>query len=356
MNYDKNIKKVKEYIENKNVEAFFVTALENIRYLSGFTGSNGYLIISQSQLFLITDQRYTEQAEKETSNFIILTHGLEPFSTIKKAIENLKIDTIAFESKNINNYQFRKLVEKINKIKWIPTEDVIKKIRAIKSEEEIEKIKKAVEIADKSLEKLLEIIKPNITEKEIKIELEYILAQKGSESPAFGTIVTSGKRTSLAHGKATDRKLKENDLVLIDFGACYEGYMSDMTRTIILGESSDKMGKIYSHVLKSLEKAVDFVKPDVTCNEVDNIARDVFEKHGLEKYSLRGLGHGVGLEIHEYPRVVMNNDELIKQNMVFTIEPGLYIPDIGGVRIEDIVVVRENGCEVLTKSPRIIKI
>lgn len=356
MNYDQNINKVKEYIKDKNVDAFFVTALENVRYLSGFTGSNGYLIISQEQLTLITDQRYTEQAEKEAAHFKILTHGLDPFSKIKKAIEELKINTIAFESKNISNYQFRNLNEKINNIEWIPTEDVIKNIRAIKSEEEIENIKKAVKIADESMEKLLKVIKPNITEKELKIELEYILAKNGSESPAFGTIVTSGKRTSLAHGKATDRKLKEDDLVLIDFGACYEGYMSDMTRTIILGERSDKMKKIYNYVLEALKKAVDFVKPGVTCNEVDKAARDVFEKYGLEKYSLRGLGHGVGLEIHEYPRVVMDNDDLIKENMVFTIEPGLYIPDIGGVRIEDIVVVRENKCEVLTKTPRVITI
>jgi len=246
--------------------------------------------------------------------------------------------------------------KKIKNINWIPTEDVIKKIRAVKSEEEIKNIKKAVEIADKSMKKLLEVIKPNITEKEIKIKLEYILAQNGSERPAFGTIVTSGKRTSLAHGKATERKLKEEDLVLIDFGACHKGYMSDMTRTIILGERSEKIKEIYNYVLEALNKAIDFIEPGVTCKEVDKVARDVFKKYGLEKYSLRGLGHGVGLEIHEYPRVVMNNDDLIKENMVFTIEPGLYIPDTGGVRIEDIIVVRNNKCEVLTKTPRIIKI
>lgn len=351
-----NINKLLEYMNKNDIEAFFINSYENRRYFSGFTGSNGYLIITNNTFKLITDQRYTEQAEIEAKDYNIYTHKIDPFITIKEQLTNLNIKTIGYESKRINDYLLRKLKSLYDEIEWIPTEDVGISIRAVKNEDEITNIKKAVEIADKSFEQLVKAIRPGITENDVMIELEYLMRKNGSQAPAFNTIVASGKRSSLPHGFPTNKKINKGEVVVIDFGANYNGYMSDITRTIWIGEPEKRIKEIFDIVLESQEEAIKSITKGKKCLEIDKAHRDVFIKYDLEKYSLRGLGHGVGLEIHEYPRVVMNNEEIIKENMVFTVEPGIYIPDVGGDRTEDIVLVTNNGCKVLTKSPKKIVI
>lgn len=350
------IERVRKFLKDKGMDAFFISSYENRRYFSGFTGSNGFLIVSQEELVLITDQRYTEQAKNQAPGFKIITHGLNAFSTIKEALEALNIKSIGYETKKLTDYEIRNIKSLLPNITWLPFEDFGIRDRAIKDSEEIEYIKTAVKIADSAMIRLSKNIKVGMTEREIALELEYLLAKEGSEGAAFGTIVASGKRSSLPHGTPSSKAVEAGEMVVIDYGACYQGYMSDITRTLWIGEQDSRMINIFNIVLKAQEAAIKAVKPGMSCGDIDKAHRDVFIENNLEKYSLRGLGHGVGLEIHEYPRVVMNNDEKLEEGMIFTVEPGLYIPDYGGVRTEDVVLVTKDGCEILTKCPKIIRI
>lgn len=350
------IKKVREFLKEKSTDGVFISSYENRRYLSGFTGSNGFLILTQQDLVLITDQRYTEQAENQAAGFKIITHGLNAFNTIKEAVQALNVKSLGFETKKITDFEIRNIKSLLPDITWTPFEDFVIKNRSIKDSEEIKYIKTAVQIADYAMLKLAKKIKAGMTEREIALELEYLLAKEGSEGPAFGTIVASGKRSSLPHGTPSDKAIEIGEMVVIDYGASYKGYMSDITRTLWIGEQDRRMINIFDIVLKAQEAAIKAIRPGMSCGDIDKAHREVFIENNLEQYSLRGLGHGVGLEIHEYPRVVMNNDEKIEEGMIFTVEPGIYIPDFGGVRTEDVVLVTSNGCEVLTKCPKIIHI
>lgn len=351
-----NKDKIRKYISEKNIDGMLITSYENRRYVTDFTGSNGYVIITQQKAIIITDSRYTEQAQKEAKGFEIVTYNLDVLSTLKSVLMELNIKNIGYETKKLSDYDITRLRANIDTISWIPLDNFILGYRSIKNEMEIEKIRRAVDIADSTINELCKFIKPGMTEKEVAVELEYLMAKKGSEVSAFGTIVASGKRSSLPHGSPTNKKIEKGDMVVIDFGACYEGYMSDITRTIWVGEPDPKMFVIFNIVLESQEAAINCIRPGIKTGDIDKVHREIFIKHGLEQYSLRGLGHGVGLEIHELPRIIMGGEEEIREGMVFTIEPGLYIPDLGGVRIEDIVYVKQDGCEVLTKSPKVLQV
>lgn len=350
------LEKLKKEMNALNIDTFIIFSEENRRYITGFKGSNGIVIIHESKNILITDSRYTEQACNEAVDFEVVTYNLSSFSTLKEIMSNLKCKKVGYESKLLDDYTVRNLKALDNNIELVPTEDVLINIRKIKSDEELNYLRKAIEISDKGIIELVKNIKAGITEKELAIELEYNMKKFGSEGEAFKTIVVSGKRTSLPHGNPTDKVIENGDMVTIDFGAIYNGYHSDITRTIWFGEPSKRMQEIYDIVVLSQVEAIKSIKTGMLCKDIDKVHRDVFLNHDLEQYSLRGLGHGVGLQIHEWPRVVMNNDEVIESNMIFTIEPGLYLPDLGGVRTEDIVIVKEDSVEVVTKAPRKIVI
>lgn len=352
----KRVKRVREYMKEQEIDALLINSYENRRYLSGFTGSNGYLIVSNDDAYLITDMRYTEQAAQQSPQYTLLTQEPDVNLMIGELLVQRGYKKVAFESMQMTYHQFNAIRQYSKNIEWAPLQDDFLEFRAIKDEEEIDSIRKAVQIADQTILDVYKIIKPGISEIEIAMELEYRMKKYGSEGPTFGTIVAAGKRSSLPHATPTHQVVKENDMIVIDFGARHNGYMSDITRTIWVGEPEERMVELYRLVLKALEVAVGGVKPGVSCAELDQLARDVFLEAGLEKYSLRGLGHGVGLQIHEYPRVVIQQSTLLEEGMVFTIEPGLYVPDVGGVRIEDIVLVTETGCEVLTQCPRTLSV
>lgn len=352
----KRLEKIRDFIREKGVDAFFVQSLKNLSYFSGFTGSNGYLLITSTKAVLVTDQRYSEQARQEAPGWEVIVHGLDPFTTLAEAIGQLGAATISYESKEITDFQITALREGNRSVEWVPFVDVCIGLRSVKEESEVACIQTSLKIAEDALEKLLPSIRPGVSEREIAIELEILMRRLGSEAPAFDTIVASGTHSALPHAKPTDRAIQENDLIVIDFGATWKGYRSDITRTIIVGELEPPLQKIFDCVHRALEEAVAGIKPGSTCHEVDKLARDVFLAADLEAYSLRGLGHGVGLDIHEFPRVVMNNPARIEPGMLFTVEPGVYVPNVGGVRIEDMVVVTADGCRVLTRSPRIIKL
>lgn len=229
-------------------------------------------------------------------------------------------------------------------------------LRAVKDDGEISLIRRAVEISDKAFEKLLPEIKVGMTEREIAARLEYYMALFGSEHPAFETISAFGVRSSLPHGAPTNKKLQNNELLTLDFGACFGGYMSDITRTIMIGKPDDKLITVFNTVLAVQDTCINAVKPKIAAKELDLLQRKLFEEAGLSNYICHSLGHGVGLEIHEAPTVSKLSETILKPGMVITIEPGLYIPNLGGVRTEDTVLVTENGFERLTKSPHNVKL
>ncbi|MDF2682037.1 MAG: aminopeptidase family protein [Brevibacillus sp.] len=350
------LEQIRKAIRERGVDAFFIQASNNVQYFSGFTGSSGYLLITSTKAVLITDQRYTEQAKQEATGWTIFIHGLDPFATIAEVVSQLGISSIAYESKEMTDFQITALRREISAAQWVPCVDVCIQLRAVKDDEEVACIQTALKIAEDSLEQLLEFIRPGVSERELAVELEILMRKHGSEAPAFDTIVAAGTNSALPHAKPTERTIQHNDLIVIDFGATWKGYRSDITRTVIVGELKPEQQNLFDNVHHALELAVADIKPGATCHELDKLARDVFTLADLEAYSLRGLGHGVGLDIHEYPRVVMNNPAQIEPGMLFTVEPGLYVPNVGGVRIEDMVLVAEQGCQVLTRTPRVIRL
>lgn len=352
----KRINKIRDLLLEKQLCAILINSYENYRYFSGFTGSNAYLIITQDDLVLITDQRYTSQANEQAKLYEIISHGINPFVTFKEQFSRLNLVKVGFESTFMSVNLYTQFCDHFPKSKFEPLKNEFLNIRKIKDSDEIKIIKESVKISDKAFADLLPIIKPGMSEIEILIELEYIKMKLGNESPAFGTIIASDIRAALPHAKPTDNEVKMNDLLLIDYGVTYQGYMSDMTRTIWVGEPSYEMQRIYELVVIAIDEAVAAVRPGISCQELDYAARKVFLHSGVEQYSLRGLGHGVGLQIHESPRVVLDNEELIEEGMVLTIEPGLYLPGKGGVRLEDMVLVTKDGCEVLTNTDRHIQL
>ncbi len=345
--------------ENKEIEGFLVTNLKNLNYLTGFDGE-GFALITSSKNYLLTDSRYTEQAQKESPDFKILTD--EPnkknarILALKKILAKSKIKKIAFESNNLSYADFKKYSDNFDSMEFLPTENIIEQIRMIKDKEEIIKIKKAAQITTESLKDVFEIIKPGVRELDIASELAYTMRKKGAHKESFDIIVVSGERSSLIHGKPSEKKIVEGELIIIDVGANYQNYNSDITRTIIIGKENQKQKKVFSIVSEAQKEALEFLKPGVKCKEVDSVARDIIVKKGYGEYFGHGLGHGVGLDIHELPRVSFSDNTVLLPGMVVTIEPGIYLPEVGGVRIEDSVLITETGYEILTWFPKILNL
>ena len=346
--------------ENKEIEWLLVINLKNLNYLSGFNGEGFALIGTGGKNYLLTDSRFTEQAQKESPDYEILTD--EPkkknarILALKKIIAKNKIKKIAFESSNLNYADFKKYSESFDSIKLFPTENLIEQIRMVKDKEEIIKMKKAAQIATESLKDVFEMIEPGIKELDIASELAYTMRKKGAQKEAFETIVVSGERSSLPHGKPSEKKIDEGELITIDMGANYQNYNSDITRTIIMGKENQKQKEIFSIVFEAQKAALNFLKPGVKCKEVDSVARDIITKKGYGKYFGHGLGHGVGLDIHELPRVSFSDNTVLLPGMVVTIEPGIYLPEVGGVRIEDSVLITEESYEILTWFPKTLNL
>lgn len=347
------IKKVQQKLKEENLDAFVITTLSNVRYLSGYSGSNGILVITPKSSVFLTDFRYKDQSKKEVKGSKIFLGSRDLFDDLPK-LKELKGKKIklGFESKNLNCNNYLRVKSILPDVLLIPTEDLVESILIQKEPQEIEKIKKATAITDQVFSQILGFIQPGITEIDLAAEIEYMIRKQGADCVAFDTIVASGKRSALPHGKASKKKIKQNEPVTLDFGAIVDGYVSDMTRTVMVGKASKKFKKIYKTVLSSQQKAIKFAKPKLKCFELDKMARDVIKKAGFGKYFGHGLGHGIGLLVHDYPQVNEKSQELLKQGMVITIEPGIYIPNWGGVRIEDDILITRSGCEVLTHSPK----
>lgn len=340
---------VRGQLVERGIDAFVIASLPNVRYLTGFTGSAGVAIAAAKEALFLTDSRYTTQAEQQVAGFEI-REVAKPREGLVQALASLGAQRIGFEAAHLSVAEYQRIEEGVRPKELVPTEGLVEGIRLAKDSEEVACIRLAVELARQGFAAVQELIRPGVSEGEIALELEYRLKRMGSEGNAFDTIVASGERGAMPHGSASGRKLKSGELVTIDFGACVGGYYSDTTRTVPVGESASKQREVYRVVLEANRAGVRAVRPGVQAREIDQASRAVVEASGYGKFFGHGTGHGVGLEVHEGPRIATGVDTEIREGMVFTIEPGVYIPGWGGVRIEDMVLVTGDGCEVLTES------
>ncbi|MFZ5952714.1 MAG: M24 family metallopeptidase [Candidatus Rifleibacteriota bacterium] len=351
MNYHSRLEKYRDFLrQEKNVQGVLLTDRTNIRYLCGFSGSCGYLLVTKKDAWFFTDFRYQEQSAREIGDLakveIFYNNAVE---TIFKKVKAARIKCLGVE-KNISLQSYLTYVEEFaGKIE--PITDHVRTLRQIKDEDELKSLKKAFAIADKAFADLLDEIKPGMTEIEVAARLEYSMKCFGSEAPSFSTIIAAGPNSSCPHAQPTMRKLKAGEMVKIDFGATWQGYHSDMTRTVFLGPATDKFKKVYEIVLRAQQKAIKALKPGMKCKDIDKIARDEIIEAGYGDYFGHGLGHSYGLEIHEAPSLSAKCDAEIEPGMTFTVEPGIYLPGWGGIRIEDSFLVEKDGLIKLTRTP-----
>ncbi len=349
--FEKRVKSVQGMLEVN--QAALVTDEISIFYFTGFPHSEGYLFITADESYLLVDFRYIEAAENsvKSSKVVIFSN---PFETVNSLISANNISEILLENDKVTLSSYKSMQDNIN-AKLVDNNtlsETIKALRLVKSEDEVEKLKKAQNIAEKAYLEVLDIVKPGITERQIALELEYRMKKYGAERIAFDLITVTGKKTSLPHGVPSDVEVKNGDFITFDIGAVYEGYHSDMTRTIVVGDASDEQKKIYDIVLKAHLEGLKAVKAGVSGYDVDKVCRDIITEAGYGEYFGHGTGHGVGLEIHEEPRVSPKGETILKPGMVITVEPGIYLPDKFGVRIEDTVLVTDDGYETFAHIPK----
>ena len=335
----------------KNYEAVVITNLNNVRYLCGYTGSNGVLLITKKEALFFTDFRYQEQSQKEINGcaeIVIVKNGED--KALFEKINSMGIKTLGFE-KSLDVCRFLQFSDLFKDGKLIPTENLVEELRQYKDKEEAESLQVAFDIADKSLEMLLTDMFLGMTEIEAAALLELYMRVNGSEKPSFDTIVASGPNSSCPHHQPTDKVIKKGEMLKIDFGATYNGYHSDMTRTFFIGKATAKFKKIYSIVQEAQTKAIEAIKVGEDCKKIDEIARKVITDAGYGKNFGHGLGHSFGLEIHEKPAFSPLNPSKIEIGHTYTVEPGIYIPGWGGIRIEDSFLIHKKGLHKFTNFP-----
>lgn len=330
-------------------EAVLISGFPNIFYYSGFTSEDAYLLISNNAAYLITDSRYIIQAHEQAKDFEILNiaEGFE------KVFSKVTADYIGYEEKRMTVREFQKLRMKLARNQnFVGKQSFIDKQRRIKSEEEIKKIAEAERIGDCAFEYILKKIKPGVSEREISLELEFFMKRNGASALSFETIVASGKRSAMPHGVASKKIIEAGDFVTLDYGCVFEGYCSDMTRTVVIGKANEKQREIYDVVYTAQLSAIDAIKEGVLCCDIDRTARDIISKAGYGDNFGHGLGHSVGIEIHENPSFSPSCGDELKNGHVITVEPGIYVEGFGGVRIEDLIAVKDGKPFNLTHSPK----
>ena len=335
----------------KNYEAVVITNLNNVRYLCGYTGSNGVLLITKKEAFFFTDFRYQEQSQKEINGcaeIIIVKNGED--KALFEKINSMGIKALGFE-KSIEVGRFLQFADSFKTGKLIPTDNLVEELRQYKDKDEVKSLQMAFNIADQALEALIEDMYLGMTEIEVAALLEMNMRILGSEKPSFDTIVASGPNASCPHHQPTNRIIKKGDMMKIDFGATCNGYHSDMTRTFFIGKAPTKFKKIYNTVLEAQTKAINAIKIGEECKNIDAIARKVISDAGYAKNFGHGLGHSFGLEIHEKPAFSPLNPSKIEVGHTYTVEPGIYIPDWGGIRIEDSFFIGKKGLIRFTNFP-----
>ena len=350
--YRERLIRLRKYLREQGLDGVVVSKLENLHYFSGFTGDDSMLVIGMNTAQLVTDFRYVEQAAEEAPDFQVKKQEKGLLKRVAEIINEDGLSKVGFEGGSLCYDWHRKIAGQLHDVDFSHSVS-LDSLRQIKSQEELACIRRAMAIGDEAFAYILTYIRPGISEMDVAAALENCMRQKGSLRPSFATIVASGKRGSLPHGTATEKLINVGEFVTMDYGAVYKGYHSDMTRTVCVGRADEKQRHVYSTVLKAQELGVSLVQPGASGKGVDEKVRRQIAEAGYGRYFGHGLGHSLGLEIHEEPRLSPSSTcEALAENMLVTVEPGIYIPDWGGVRIEDTVAVREGGCEILAHSPK----
>ena len=349
------IKKLQSQLKERGTNyCALIISPENRRYFTGFESSDGFLVVSPERSVFITDGRYIEAAEKQISNCEVKLLG-KTYPQISEFLGEMNCKHLLVESTRmtVSIYNSLKGVLKNTSISTDSTLDsIINSIRSIKNECEVECIVEAQKIAEDAFQHILKFIKVGVTEKEIALELDFYMLRNGGEGLSFETIAVSGKNSSMPHGVPSDKKIGNGDFITMDFGTIINGYHSDMTRTIAVGFATDEMKNVYDAVLMAQQNCLDNIKAGISCKDGDMFARKIINEAGYGKYFTHSTGHGVGVEIHEFPNLSPASDSILKIGNIVTVEPGIYIPEKFGVRIEDMALITDDGCRNLTNAPK----
>jgi len=351
---NRRLHKLRALLRENDCNACLITGRANTLYFSGFTGTTSYLLVGMDKAWLIVDFRYTIQARDQVYEGIEVVEITKSFySTISEIVKQNSLDIIGFEGQVLTVSEYNIIKEKLTKLKKLARFDSqIDWIRSIKDSDEIERIQKAVLLGDKVFEHIIKFIRPGMKETEVAAELEYTMKKLGAKGPSFGSIIAAGHRSAMCHGTATENTIKKGDTVVLDFGVIYLNYCSDMTRTIFIGEPKKELVKIYDIVKRAQQAALDGIASGMSGYDADKIARDIIAENGYKEAFGHSLGHGVGIEIHEEPRLSEKSEDILKDGMVFSVEPGIYVEGLGGVRIEDMVVLVDGKIRNFTTSPK----
>lgn len=347
------LERIKNSFEEFKIDSFLVKNLASIRYISGFSGSAANILLTRGGNYFITDFRYKSQSSKEVyDNFEIIIYTQNSIGFLKDMISKFGLKRIGFESNFVTYADAENLKKEFPEAGFVPVDGLIEKIVICKNEKEIESTRRAAEITDRTFAELLKIIKPGLTEREISADISYYHKIFGAECDSFEPIVASGHRSAYPHARPTDRKIQNGELLKLDFGCVVDGMKSDMTRTIAIGNIPDECKKIYEIVKTAQQIALDNVRAGINSRVLDSSARDYIKEKGYGPNYGHGLGHGLGYDIHEKPSLNERSEYVLEVNNIITIEPGIYIEGLGGVRIEDDVIVKETGCEILNSSSK----
>jgi Xaa-Pro aminopeptidase len=352
-NYTKRLSALRKVMRAEDLDLVLVTFGPYLRYLCGYTGSNGLLLVGHRGADFLTDFRYTTQVKTEVRGAKIsissgdLTEYLPELDVLKKGRKKVGI-----EDDCISMAKGLRLRHLLPNALFVRLPELVGPLMMVKDSSEIALIQRAAKIADVGFDTALEVIKPGVRERDVAVEMEYAMAKAGSEEKAFDTIVASGARAALPHGRASMKRIAKGDFVTLDFGATVDGYVSDITRTVVVGKPTSRQKRIYDLVRRAQATAVRKARSGMPCAKLDNVARSIIKRAGHGKRFGHGLGHGIGLQVHEGPALNAKSRTVLKTGMVVTVEPGVYLPGWGGVRIEDDIVIRGSGCRVLTKSER----
>lgn len=345
------IEKLRAALATNNLDAVIITNPYNRRYITNFTGTAGIAIVSMHDTRFITDFRYTVQANEQATEFKVVEHKNGVVEEINTQLKELQVSRVGFEKDDMT-YSTYEVYKNSLDTELVPVSGLVEQLRLIKTNEEVSIIKAAAKIADDAFEHIQGFVKPGVKEIDISNELEFFMRKKGATSSSFDTIVASGYRSALPHGVASDKKIESGELVTMDYGALYQGYCSDTTRTVAVGDISDELKTIYDTVLTAQLKGVEGIRPGITGVEADALTRDYITEKGYGDYFGHSTGHGVGLEVHENPSLSYKSEAKLEAGMVVTVEPGIYVPGVGGCRIEDDVLVTETGHERLTHATK----
>lgn len=345
------IRRLQDKMREHRLDGFLVSHLPNMFYLTGFTGSAAALLVFPRSAEFLTDGRYTEQASKEVTGMAIRRsrRGLIP-DAAESALRR-KVTRLGFESRHTTHESFVRLKEDCSsQARIVPCIGWVEELREIKSEGEVEKIRRSLRAVLSAFDETLPLIKPGVREIELSAELEYRMKHQGAQKVSFDLIVASGPRSALPHGVASDKAVRKNEFLVFDLGAILDGYSSDFTRTVYVGRPTAKAREIYDIVRKSQENAIAGVRAGVAASQIDHLARQTIQRRGYGKFFVHSTGHGIGIEVHEAPAVSARSGATLHTGQVLAIEPGIYLPRYGGVRIKDLVVVGDRGCENLTAT------